>query len=535
MNNHTLYLDGRSLNTWDVFSAATNRHKVELKPEAKLKVRECRDRLLKQISENPDEKIYGVNVGVGNLKDTFIDPAEAASFQEKYIKSHNCGTGDPIPEEIVRMMMIIRLNSFAIGVSAVSPGTVEMLESMLNNGVIPEVLDQGSVGASGDLVPLVMIAGVMIGLPESKAWYKGELMSAPEALEAAGLKPVKLGFKEAMGLTNGTNFMSACAIYAVREAHTLLQTANRAAALSLEAIRGEQDAFSDFLASHRPHKGIVNVADEMREMLEGSRRATKEAQKVVFRGQDPATATERVQDRYCFRAVPPVHGAALEALDKMEEVLHIEINSATDNPLFEASGDNLIFHSGSNFHGQPLATVIDYLKLSLVSLTLISDKRSFSMLNKHLSFGLPSNLAISPEKGDSGLMLAQYAGAARAGENRVLANPASVMSISTSAGQEDFVSMGSVGVVHLLKVLDNLKTVLAVEILCALRGLQMTNGKSGFLEGELTQLGIGTGALFTDLDKLLPLPDGDTFLGNEIELVRQWIDGGPFNVYDLNP
>ena len=157
------------------------------------------------------------------------------------------------------------------------------------------------------------------------------------------------------------------------------------------------------------------------------------------------------------------------------------------------------------------------------------------MLNKHLSFGLPSNLAVSPEKGDSGLMLAQYAGAARAGENRVLANPASVMSISTSAGQEDFVSMGSVGVVHLLRVLDNLKTVLAIENLCALRALQMTNGKPGYLEGELTQLGRGTAILFSDLNKLLPLPDGDTYLGSEIELVRQWIDGGPFMDFDKNP
>lgn len=535
MSKYTLYLDGRSLTTWSVFRAAINRHKVELKPEVKLTVRECRNRLLEQIERNPEEKIYGVNVGVGNLKDTFIDPAEAASFQEKYIKSHNCGTGDPLPEEIVRMMMIIRLNSFAKGVSAVSLETVEMLESLLNKGVIPEVLDQGSVGASGDLVPLAMIAGVMIGLPESKAWYKGELMSAPEALQAAGLKPVKLGFKEAMGLTNGTNFMSACAIYAAKEAHKLLQTANQTAALSLEAIRGEQDAFSEFLAGYRSHKGIVTVANEMRDMLEDSRRATKEAQKVLFKGQDPATATERVQDRYCFRAVPPVHGAAFEALEKLEDVLEIEINSATDNPLFEDIGEKLRFHSGSNFHGQPLATVIDYLKLSLVSLTLISDKRSFSMLNKHLSFGLPSNLAVSPEKGDSGLMLAQYAGAARAGENRVLANPASVMSISTSAGQEDFVSMGSVGVVHLLRVLDNLKTVLAIENLCALRALQMTNGKPGYLEGELTQLGRGTAILFSDLNKLLPLPDGDTYLGSEIELVRQWIDGGPFMDFDKNP
>lgn len=520
----TLYLDGKSLTINDVYYASVNQDRVELTSEARFRIKDCRNRLLEQIRKNPDQKIYGVNVGVGNLKDTFIDPSEAASFQEKYIKSHNCGTGGWLPVEIVRAMMIIRLNSFAHGVSAISLETVEMLENMLNSGVIPLVLDEGSVGASGDLVPLAMIAGVMIGLPESQAWYEGELMSAQEALEKAGLNPVKLGFKEAMALTNGTNFMSAGAVFACKETEHLLLAANYAAALSLEAIRGEKDAFSRFLADKRPHRGILEVSDLMRALLKGSMRATEEAQKVVFRGQDPSTATERVQDRYCFRAVPPVHGAALEAWHKFREVVEIEINSVTDNPLFEDTGEELKFHSGSNFHGQPLANVIDYLKLSLTSLSLISDKRSFSLLNKHLSFGLPSNLAIAPEKGDSGLMLAQYAGASRAGENRVLSNPASVMSISTSAGQEDFVSMGSVGVMHLLTVTDNVKTVLAIELLCALRALQMTNGKPGYLEGPLTQLGEGTINIFNSLNGLLPLPEGDTYLADEIETVKEWID-----------
>jgi len=524
IKNKTLYIDGNSLTVKDVYTASVNRLKVELTPEARTAVSRCREKLLKQIENNPYEKIYGVNVGVGNLKDTFIDPCEAATFQGKYIKSHSCGTGEPLPSPVVRAMMIIRLNSFAQGVSAMAPETVELLEAMLNNDVIPVVLTEGSVGASGDLVPLSMIAGVMIGLPEAHAWHNGELLRAPEALQAAGLAPVKLGFKEAMGLTNGTNFMSANSVFASVEAHNLLELANLAAAFSTEAIRGEKDAFSEFLASKRQHEGLVYVAKEIREHLEVSLRTTPAAQKVCFTGQSPASATERVQDRYSYRAVPPVHGAAWEALQKFDKVLEIEINSVTDNPLFEDCSAGLKFHSGSNFHGQPLANVIDYLKLSLTSLSLISDKRSFSMLCKHLSFGLPSNLAVAPEKGDSGLMLAQYAGAARAGENRVLSNPASVMSLSTSAGQEDFVSMGSVGVLHLLKVLDNLKTVLSVELLCALRALQMTNNKPGFLVGELATLGKGTGALFEELNKLLPLPDGDTYVANEMETLREWAD-----------
>ena len=523
IKNNTLYLDGHSLTIQEVYNASKNSLKVRLTEEAKSAIKNCRDTLVKQIAENPLQKIYGVNVGVGNLKDTYISPEDAEEFQVKYIKSHNCGTGKSLDSAIVRAMMIIRLNSFAHGVSAMSIETVEMLESLLNNDVIPVVLTEGSVGASGDLVPLAMIAGVMIGLPESKAMYKNEVLSATVALAKAGLKPVKLGFKEAMGLTNGTNFMSANSVFASVEAHNLLKTSNLAVALSLEAIRGEKDAFSSFLAENRPHPGLLEVSNEIRNLINGSKRTTVEAQKIQFKGQDFTTATERVQDRYCFRSVPPVHGAALESLKKFDEVLTIEINSVTDNPLFERKGDNLIFHSGSNFHGQPLANVIDYLKLSFTSLSLISDKRSFSMLSKNLSFGLPSNLAISPEKGDSGLMLAQYSGASRAGENRVLSNPASVMSISTSAGQEDFVSMGSIGVIHLLKVLDNLKTVLAVELLCALRGLQMTNNVPGYLEGDLTKLGAGTSQIFEELNKILPLPEGDTFLGTEIEAVRNYI------------
>jgi len=524
IENNILYLDGLSLTIQNVYKAATVPLKVMLTDDSRLAIKSCREKLIRQIKNNPEQKIYGVNVGVGNLKDTYISPEESENFQVKYVKSHNCGTGEPLAQEVVRAMMIIRLNSFAHGVSAMQTETVEMIESLLNNDVIPLVLKEGSVGASGDLVPLAMIAGVMIGLPESKAWYKGQLLNAPEALKRAGITPVKLGFKEAMGLTNGTNFMSANSIFASIQARNLLKTANLAAAFSVEAIRGEKDAFNSFLAEKRPHQGLIATATEIRGHLKNSLRTTVDSQKIKFKGQDPSTATERVQDRYCFRAVPPVHGATLEALEKFDEVLTIEINSVTDNPLFEEKDDNLIFHSGSNFHGQPLAIVIDYLKLSLTSLSLISDKRSFSMLGKNLSFGLPSNLAISPEKGDSGLMLAQYSGASRAGENRVLSSPASVMSISTSAGQEDFVSMGSIGAVHLIKVLDNLKTVLAIELLCGLRALQMTNNKPGFLTGDLCRLGEGTGKLFDELNELLPLPEGDTFLADEMEAMRQFID-----------
>jgi histidine ammonia-lyase len=313
IKNDTLFLSGHSLTIEDVYRASVQSSKVELTIEAKAAIKRCRTRLLEKIKNNPIQKIYGVNVGVGNLKDTFISPEETEKFQIKYIKSHNCGTGEALPIAVVRAMMIIRLNSFAQGVSAISLETVEMIELLLNKNVIPLVLTEGSVGASGDLVPLAMIAGVMIGLPESKAWFNGELISAVEALRLTNLKPVKLGFKEAMGLTNGTNFMSANSIFASIEAHNLLKTANLATAFSVEAIRGEKDAFCSFLAERRPHSGLLETAKDVLNHLEGSKRTTPEAQKVQFKGQDICSVSERVQDRYCFRAVPPVHGAAIEA------------------------------------------------------------------------------------------------------------------------------------------------------------------------------------------------------------------------------
>jgi histidine ammonia-lyase len=455
-----IYLDGKSLTIEDVINIAEKGYKVDFPEEIKENIIKTRKKLEKQLAEHPEIQIYGTNVGCGDLKDHVITPKSFESYQIKYIKAHNCGTGKPVSVKVSRAIMVIRLNSFAKGLSAMRMQTCQLMIDMLNNNVSPWILEEGSVGASGDLIPLAMMGAVLIGLAEAKAYYNNKLLSAPEALKNSGLKPIKLGAKEAMGLTNGSNFISALSVFAIHDTECLLKNASVTAALSLEVIRGEKDAFSKLINDNRPHKGQLLVAKQIRNLIENSKRISKKAQNIQFPNQIKSTVKERVQDRYSFRAVPQVHGPAYEALEKFKDTIFIEINSATDNPLFFVD-DKELFHakSGANFHGQPLAAVIDYLKITLTSIGLITDRRTFSLLDKNLNYGLSADLANAQNKGDTGLMLTQYASAARAAESRVLSTPSSVMSVSTSANQEDFVSMGSIGVLHLNKIIYNIQII----------------------------------------------------------------------------
>lgn len=579
MPNHNIVrLDGTTLSIDDVInvaeSDAENTYSVAFAAGIEEKIRATRKQLEYQLDTYPEIEVYGTNVGAGDLKDNRVSRASAEDQQERYIKAHNCGTGEPLPKEIVRAMMVIRLNSFARNLSAMRWETCALMVDMLNKGVTPEILEEGSVGASGDLVPLAMMAAVMIGLPEAYAYYEGKRLPGPQAMAEAGIEITKLGAKEAMGLTNGSNFLAAFGAFAVRDAELLIKNASISSALSLEAIRGEKDAFSELINKSRRHKGQTRIAKQIRELIEGSKRTTVKAQKEQFPTQHLDTVKGRVQDRYSFRAIPPVHGAACEAIAKLKRTIRIEINSATDNPLFleeeinsphvqsklegisdsnntltldklqvddNLNGRLLCDYSGANFHGQPLATVIDYAKLSLTGLALITDKRTFSLIDKDLNYGLPKDLAVNPRNGDTGLMIAQYAGAARVAENRVLSTPASVMSISTSANQEDFVSMGSIGAIHLRRVIRNTRIVVAIELLCALRGLQMSHD---YLPEPLRALGAGTSRAYEFLDKEMPLardekgePLGDTYLKTDIDRMIGFVkDGSLVNlVQDLLP
>jgi histidine ammonia-lyase len=532
-NDNIVYLDGEHLTIEDVINIAEKGYKVDFREGTKQDIADLRKRLDRQLDKHPGIKIYGTNVLHGDLKDKQVPLKLIKDYQVKFIKVHNCGTGKPLPVEVVRAMMVIRLNSFAKNLSAVRLETCQLMIDMLNKNVTPWVLEEGSVGASGDLVPLAMIGAVIIGLPEAKAYYNGKLYGSKadgddedggslKVFEEAGLEPVELGAKEAMGLTNGSNFIAALAAFAVRDAELLIKNASISTALSLEAVRGEKDAFSTLINDNRPHEGQKVISRQMRRLIKGSMRMSRKAQKIKFPGQVKAGA--RIQDRYSFRAVPQVHGPAYEAVKKLRDVVTIEFNSATDNPLFTVDSEGFfIAKSGANFHGQPLATVIDYVKIALTPLGLMSDKRAFSLLDDRLSYGLPSNLAYNTSKADGGLMITQYAGAARAAECRVLSTPSSVTSLSTAANQEDFVSMGSIGVLHLRKIIKNLHIILAIELLCGLRGIQLTQER---LPKRFRILGRGTDRVYKKLDEELEPAGEDRYLRTQMEQVAWLVKSG---------
>ncbi|MBN1551044.1 aromatic amino acid lyase [bacterium] len=521
--NGTVILTGDSLTISDVIDIAENGYGVDLSKDRWDYLKNFRNGLEKQLVTQPEIKIYGTNVGCGDLKDIVLSPHVFENYQERFIKAHNCGTGMPLKEKFVRAIMVLRLNSFAKGMSALRPETCKLMVDMLNRGVTPWVLEEGSVGASGDLVPLAMIAAVMLGLPQAKAYYQGQLLSAPEALSQADLKPTKLGAKEAMGLTNGSSFIAGLAVFAYRDTVNLYNNALISAALSLEAIRGEQDAFSELIIHSRPHAGQLKTGTQIRNLIRNSKRMSTKSQKHLFPGQITGTAEERVQDRYSFRAVPQVHGTLYESIRKFEEILTIEINSATDNPLFTFENGIYSAKSGANFHGQPLAVVVDYLKIALTGVLLITNKRAFAILDKAQSYGLPQDLAADPAGGDTGLMITQYAASARAAESRILSTPASITSISTAANQEDFVSMGSIGILHLNKIILNGEIVVAVELLCALRSLQMTET---YLPEHLRSLGEGTQRIASYLTKCLPPVFQDQYLRDDMESMRSEVRNG---------
>lgn len=546
-----LELNGLTLTIKEVIEVAENFRTVKINAEISNNIKKKRRELDKQLSKYPQIKMYGTNVGCGDLKDTEIAKDSFNDYQIRYLRAHNCGTGKPLDINIVRAIMLIRLNSFVKNLSGMRWETCKTLLDMLNKRVTPWILEEGSVGASGDLVPLAMMGAVMVGMKEAQAYVNGKLLSASKALQTAGIKPTQLGAKEAMGLTNGSNFITAFCVFAIRDSELLIKNASIAAALSLEAIRGDKDAFNSFLNNNRPHEGQKIISRHIDNLLNNSQRTKAESQLKKINNQNEKTVRVRVQDRYSFRAVPPVHGACLEAIMKLRSASYIELNSATDNPLFrkvklkeiepnlspkdykkikdEGIKEVIKAYSGANFHGQPLANIVDYVKLSLTSLGLISDKRTFSLLNEDLNFGLPRDLAYDTNKGDTGLMIAQYAGAGRAAENRVLSTPSSVMSISTAANQEDFVSMGSIGVIHLRKIIYNVQIILAIEILCALRALQMTIDSSDSSDKKLGKLGTlapQTFKIYDYLTKQLPLVKEDEYLRTPIVEITQMVKDG---------
>jgi histidine ammonia-lyase len=402
------------------------------------------------------EVVYGINTGFGALSEVTIPAEKLRELQVNLVRSHSCGVGDPLPERVVRAMMLQRANVLAKGYSGCRIEVIEVLLRMLNSGVHPVIPSRGSVGASGDLAPLAHLALVVIG--EGEAVYRGQRMQGREALNAVGIQPLTLEAKEGLALLNGTQAMTAVGGLALLDAERLTDATDVTGAMSLEALKGTPVAFDHKIHAVRPHPGQIKSAHRLRELIEGSEIRESHRDHRV----DP-----RVQDAYALRCMPQVHGAVRDSLAHARRILEIEINSATDNPLiFVETGEVL---SGGNFHGEPIALTLDYAAVAIADLGTISERRVERLVNPDLS-GLPAFLTRDPGM-NSGMMIAQIVAASLIAENSVLAHPASVTNLPTSGNKEDHVSMGMTSALKFAQVVKNVEMIIAIELMCAAQGL----------------------------------------------------------------
>lgn len=443
--------------------------------------------------------IYGVNTGFGRLATTVIKNDELAELQRNLLLSHSCGTGPLLPGHLVRVMIFLRVASLARGRSGVRPFVAEHLVRLGNGPVYPAVPSRGSLGASGDLAPLSHMCLPLIGEGECVT-EGGDLVTGSEALEILGLSPVKLAAKEGLALINGTQFMTAVLSTALLEARALMDSADSAAALTLEALLGTDAALVAELLELRPHPGAQESGERIRMKLEGSE---------ILRGHRDC---DRVQDSYSLRCTPQVHGACRDALAYVKSVVDKELLSVTDNPLLMDDGRMV---SGGNFHGQPLAMAADHLKIAASVLGNISERRTERLLNPDLS-GLPAFLARNPGT-DSGLMIAQYTAASLVSENKVLAHPSSVDSIPVSGNQEDHVSMGAAAALHATETVRNSTHVVATEMVCAVQAHRMLN------RGDM---GKGTRETRRRVEMVFEPMDSDRRFVQDIEAVAEMIRQG---------
>lgn len=426
---------------------------VALAPEAVERVRRARE--IVEAAQTADRCFYGINTGFGVLANQRIPLADIEKLQENLILSHAVGVGDEVPRELVQLMLLLKVNALALGLSGVTPTLLEYLLAFFNARVSPIIFAQGSLGASGDLAPLAHLTLALLG--EGEVWLSNERITATAALARLGLRPLKLKSKEGLALINGTQFMLAYAVHCLARIIDLLKLADLAAAMTLEAIRGSAAPFDRRLHEARPHRGQVETAENLRWLLGESQ--------VLISHADCG----KVQDPYSLRCVPQVHGAVREAARHAQRVAEIEMNSATDNPLVFPNGDII---SGGNFHGEPLAFVLDYLALATAELASISERRLYLLLGGDTVGEIKLPRLLMRDTGlNSGFMLPQYTAAALVSENKILAHPASVDSIPTSLGQEDHVSMGAISATKLLRVLQNTETVIAIELMSAAQGL----------------------------------------------------------------
>jgi len=497
-----MIIDGESLKIKDVLNVALYGEKVEISPKSVEKINKARKYVEEMVKKG--EVVYGVTTGFGKFCNVTISPEDIRKLQLNLIRSHSVGVGEYLSIESVRAMMLLRINALAKGYSGIRLSTLKTLMEMLNKGVIPRVPSQGSLGASGDLVPLAHMVLVMLG--EGEAIYNGEILPGGQAMVKAGIKPVVLEAKEGLALINGTQAMTAVGSLALAKALNLSKISDICGALSLEALNGIIEAFDEKVQAVRPHLGQKLCAANIRKLVEGSKFLTRQGEL-------------KVQDAYVLRCIPQVHGAIKDALYYIKNVIEAEINSATDNPLiFPEDG---IVISGGNFHGEPIAINMDYMGIAVSELADISERRIERLINPYLNEGLPAFLTGNGGL-NSGLMISQYTAASLASENKVLAHPASVDSIPSSANQEDHVSMGTIAARKALKIAENTQNVLAIELLCATQAIDLRKAKIN----HPVKLGRGTQVAYEYVRETVPQIVEDRVLSKDVKTLAKLIDSG---------
>ena len=438
----THYISSEILSLQKVGEIVDNDYALSLSEESRLNINKSRTYLDTKIADS-DTAFYGINTGFGSLYNVVIKDNNLTQLQENLVRSHACGTGDYVPKAIVKIMLLLKIQSLSYGNSGVALTTVERLIDFYNLNIIPVIYTQGSLGASGDLAPLAHLALPLLG--EGKVWDGSDIAFAKAVLEKHQLAPLTLQSKEGLALLNGTQFMSAYGVYALLKCHKLSYLSDVIGALSIDAFNCNLSPFDPLVHLVRPHRGQVKTAERIVELLTDSEIAQ--------------TEKINLQDPYSFRCIPQVHGATKDTIVHVTKVVKTEINSVTDNPNIFVEEDRII--SGGNFHGQPLALVLDFLSIAMAELGSISERRTYQLISGQR--GLPAFLIDNPGL-NSGMMIPQYTAASIVSQNKQLATPASVDSIVSSNGQEDHVSMGANGATKLIKVVDNVNTLLAIEL-----------------------------------------------------------------------
>ncbi len=489
-----IVLDGNSLKLEDFIQVVRFGAEVKLSSDAIARIKSSRKIIDKIVDE--EKTVYGVNTGFGKLSNVTINRDEVSKLQENLLKSHACGVGNYFNSEITKGIMLLRVNALAKGYSGIRLEVLERLILYINKDICPLIPEKGSLGASGDLAPLAHMALTIIGLGE--VMYKGKTTSTIDVLKALDIKPIeKLQAKEGLSLINGTQVMTSVGAITTYDAMALSKLADIAGSLTMEALSGIKDAFDERVHLIRGHKGQINAAKNVRTLINGSEYVTNQGE-------------IRVQDAYSLRCMPQVHGASKDALKYLVEKIEIEMNAATDNPLI-IDEDTVI--SGGNFHGQPMAISFDFLKVAIAELANISERRIERLVNPQLSEGLPAFL-VKKSGVNSGFMIMQYSAAALVSENKVLAHPASVDSIPSSANQEDHVSMGTIASRGAFEILSNARNVLAIELLASAQAIDLRVEK---------KLGKGTKAAYDEIRKHIDFIDEDKIMHPFINKMEELI------------